>query len=140
MATDLTIKILERTPTVEEYQFLRRTTGWVEVSDEQVALAMSQTLFGVCAFSINQLVGTGRVVGDKGLYFYIQDVIVLPEFKGKSIGNEIMEVLEKFIRTTAKGPVFVGLMAAKNVRGFYEKFGYQVRADDAPGMYKYMSL
>ena len=138
MTKKLTIKIIERIPTVEEYQTLRRTTNWISVSNEQVAIALSHTLFGACAFHENQLVGMGRVVGDKGLYFYVQDVIVLPEFKSRGIGYKIMEVLEKYLEERAEGPVFVGLMAAKDVKRFYEKFGYQERADNAPGMFKYV--
>ena len=140
MATVSTINIIERSPTVEEYQLLRSTTDWVKVSDDQVALALSNTLFAACAFSKNKLVGMGRVVGDAGLYFYIQDVIVDPSYQGQNVGNKIMAALEQRIKEVSKDPVFIGLMAAKNVKGFYTKNGYQVRTTDAPGMYKYMNL
>ncbi|WP_394325988.1 GNAT family N-acetyltransferase, partial [Methanosarcina horonobensis] len=40
--------------------------------------------------SENNIIDFGRVIGDRGIYLYIQDIIVLPEFQGHGIGKHIM--------------------------------------------------
>jgi len=38
-----------------------------------------------------------RVIGDSGLYFYIQDVIVLPQYQKMGIGILMMERVMNFL-------------------------------------------
>ena len=88
LAKNFAVKIIERQPTVGEYQKIRGTTNWTTVSNQQVDRALKKSLFNVCAVQDNQVVGIGRIIGDGGLYYYIQDVIVLPEFRGLGIGKK----------------------------------------------------
>ena len=74
--------LVDRLPTVAEFQQLRESAGWTRVADDAVARALHQTLFAVCLEQDGQLVGSGRIVGDGAIYFYIQDVIVLLPFRG----------------------------------------------------------
>ena len=121
---------------VEEYQKLRNTTSWNSFEDELVKKALDADLFSVCLFDGDKIIGMGRVIGDGVIYFYIQDVIVLPEYQGKGVGKLIMEKLENFINQTANNNSFIGLMAAENVKGFYTRFGYKERPENRLGMYK----
>lgn len=125
-----------RIPTVEEYQQLRRTTGWSTLADEVVETALSNSLFSVCVLHKGTIIGTGRVIGDGGAYFYIQDVIVLPAYQKMGVGLLIMEAVEDWLKKQAPPNAFIGLMAAAGVKRFYKKFGYQVREAEKPGMYK----
>jgi GNAT superfamily N-acetyltransferase len=134
----MSINIEHRTPTVKEYQQLRNSTGWDMLDDDTVSQGMKNTLYGVCVFSNKGIIGTGRVIGDGSIYFYIQDVIVLPEYKGKGIGKMIMNEIENYLLKSANKNSFIGLMAAEGVEKFYNKFGYKKRPDDRPGMYKIM--
>jgi ribosomal protein S18 acetylase RimI-like enzyme len=86
----------------------------------------------------NKVVGCGRVIGDGGIYFYIQDIIVLPEFQGKGIGRRIMDAVMEYLKAHARDGAFVGLMAAKGVSKFYERYGFKERPSDAPGMFLVM--
>ena len=128
--------IEHRPPTVSEYQQLRASTSWDQLPDKMVANALQHDLFAVCALEGSKTVGMGRVIGDGAIYYYIQDVIVLPAHQGRGIGKRIMELIEQYLATHAPPNAFIGLMAAKGVAGFYKSFGYQLRAPDAPGMYK----
>jgi len=68
------------------------------------------------------------------LYFYIQDLIVHPEFQSKGVGKAMMKELMAYLKTNAKPGAFIGLMAAKGLEKFYRIFEFKVRDFDAPGM------
>jgi len=123
---------------VEEYQKLRAEVGWGTKNSEAIRLALSNSLFSVCVMSENNIIGFGRVIGDGGIYLYVQDIIVLPEFQGQGIEKCIMSAVMGYLNTHAFPGTFVGLMAAKEVSGFYEKFGFVKRPLEGPGMFKIM--
>jgi ribosomal protein S18 acetylase RimI-like enzyme len=127
--------LVERNPTLEEYQGLRRAAGWLDVETEAIETGLQNSLFSVCVILKNKVIGCGRVIGDGGIYFYIQDVIVLPEFQGKGIGRRIMDAIMEYLKSHARNGAFIGLMAAKGVSKFYERYGFKRRASDAPGMF-----
>ena len=121
---------------VEEYLKLRKSTDWHSVSRQQAEQALQNDLFSVCVIYEREVVGIGRVIGDNALYYYIQDVIVLPEHKGKGVGSIIMRSIEDYLNNSAPSGAFVGLMAAEDTKRFYEKFKFEVRPANRPGMYK----
>lgn len=127
--------IEHRPPTTEEYLRLRSSTDWVPLSRELVERGLEQSVFSVCACT-DDVVGMGRIVGDNSVYFYIQDVIVLPEYRGTGIGTRIMNEIEAYLDKHAGHNAFVGLMAAEGVAEFYKEFGYRKRSAKCPGMYK----
>lgn len=124
-----------RTPTVEEYQILRGTTNWDKIDDSLIATALINTKFCVCITDGCKVIAMGRIIGD-GIYFYIQDVIVLPSFKRKGIGSRVMQELENWLDNTSQPNTFIGLMAAKGTFEFYQNFDYGIRDTDKPGMFK----
>jgi len=130
------MKLEHRSPTISEYKTLREAVGWWDVAEAAAEAALGNALFSVVAIEKGELVGLGRVVGDGGLYFYIQDLIIDPEFQEKGFGKQVMGALMAFIRTKAKSGAFIGLMAAKGLEGYYEPFGFKARDEDAPGMYQ----
>ncbi|MCX6186832.1 MAG: GNAT family N-acetyltransferase [Bacteroidetes bacterium] len=121
---------------VEEYQSLRKTTSWDLIEDNIVKTALENDLFSICVYDNEKLIGMGRVIGDGAIYFYIQDIIVTPEYKGRGVGKLIMSKIELFLNETSNNNSFVGLMAVAGVKEFYYKFGYKERPDNRPGMYK----
>jgi len=130
------MKLEHRSPKISEYKTLREAVGWWDVAEAAAEAALGNALFSVVAIEKGKLVGLGRVVGDGGLYFYIQDLIIHPEFQEKGFGKQVMGALMAFIRTKAKSGAFIGLMAAKGLEGYYEPFGFKARDEDAPGMYQ----
>ena len=130
------IRIEERTPTVEEFQFLRSHTNWGKLEDKAVRIALKNQLYGVVVFDSSNIIGMGRVVGDGAIYFYVQDVIVHQDYRNKGVGALIMGQIEHYSETTAPNNSFIGLMAAKGTKKFYKKFGFVARDNDRPGMFK----
>jgi ribosomal protein S18 acetylase RimI-like enzyme len=128
--------LVERNPTLEEYQRLRRAVGWSDVETEAIEIGLNNSLFSVCVILENRVIGCGRVIGDGGIYFYIQDIIVLPEFQGRGIGRRIMDAIVEYLKAHARDGAFIGLMAAKGVSKFYERYDFKKRPPDAPGMFR----
>lgn len=89
------------------------------------AEGMANSLFSVVALSDGKTIGCGRIIGDGGLYFNIQDVIVLPEYKDMGIGRKVMEELFAYLISHTKSGAFIGLFAAGSTVGFYKQFGFQ---------------
>ena len=80
-----------------------------------------------------ELVGMGRVVGDGGTIFYIQDVVVIPEHQGQGCGAMVMERIMNYIQTHAHNHSTVGLMAAFGKERFYEHYGFKCRPNEKLG-------
>ena len=93
----------------------------------------SASCFAVSVYDEDDLVGMGRVVGDLGLCFYIQDVIVVSSYQGRGLGDAIMRRLMKFISDHATENTYVGLMSAAGKEPFYHKFGFTTRPTEALG-------
>jgi len=74
-----------------------------------------------------------RVIGDSGLYFYIQDVIVLPQYQKMGIGILMMKKVMRFLESDISPLTVVGLMASKGKEPFYEKFGFTKRPSERRG-------
>jgi GNAT superfamily N-acetyltransferase len=131
-----THRLEERAPTVQEYRRLRDAVGWGEMTDEGLANGLASSLYSCVVLDEGDVVACGRVVGDGGMYFYVQDVIVLPEYHGRGLGGVVMDAVMRYLESAAKPGAFVGLMAALNAEGFYERYGFQRRPDDRPGMFR----
>lgn len=133
--TDL-VKIVEGTPSAEEYAAFRAHVRWPAVDAAQVAEGLGASLASVLARDVDgTLVGMGRVVGDGGVYLYLQDVIVLERWRNNGIGTRITEALPDRVRELGDPGTCVGLMAATGAGPFHERFGCQPRDQDRPGMW-----
>lgn len=80
------------------------------------------------------VIGMGRAISDRASDAYVQDVTVLPEFRGKGIGTRIIRMIME--RLTADGIGWIGLIAEKNARAFYEPLGFSVMPNAAPMLRK----
>lgn len=128
-------KIVHRLPTVAEYLRLRKSAGWWKTDEKATASALKNSLFCAVAIHHDTVAGTGRIIGD-GLYLYIQDLIVHPEFQHKGIGSSLMSELMNYLKANTEPGTFIGLMAAKGLETYYGRFGFRARAPHAPGMYQ----
>ncbi len=130
------VVLMERAPTVEEFHRLRRAVGWGCMDAESTAAGLANALYSVCLMCGEEIIGCGRVIGDAHLYFYIQDIIVVPAFQGKGCGRQIMAAIFRYLEGHAQPGAFIGLMAAKGKDGFYEKLGFITRPSEqyGPGM------
>lgn len=127
------IEFIERAPKARDFVALRELIGWGGMPIEMAQSSIDNSLYIVSAYQGNQLVATGRVVGDGYMYFYIQDVIVHPESQGLGLGAKIMEYIESYLSKACNKGATVGLFAAKGKEGFYLKFNYIERSGEPLG-------
>ena len=121
-----------------DYQLLRGQTNWDAIADWAVGIALGNDLYSIAVFDGPTIMGMGRVIGDGAIYFHIQDIIVHPKYRRLGLGRLIMEHIESYLKRTAVNNSFVGLMAARDSKGFYKKFGFKERGMHSPGMFKIM--
>ena len=129
------IELREQLPDKGEYFLLFNTTGWnkdYKASAADLEKANQNSWLVVSAYDGNKLVGFGRVVTDLVLHAMIFDMIVLPDYQGRGIGTKILSRLVN--KCLGQGIRDIQLFCAKSKRVFYEKNGFVVRTDDAPGM------
>jgi GNAT superfamily N-acetyltransferase len=126
---------------VSAYNTLKALVGWKVLPETPTKIALDNSLYAVCIFRDDDLLATGRIIGDGYVYFHIQDVIVHPEHQGQGVGTLIMDKLEAFIKQHALPGSMIGLMCALGKEGFYEKYGYHLRPNEqeGAGMMKYFT-
>jgi len=125
--------------TAEDFMRLKVATGFMDRPLAQAEKALQNGLFNVSAVCDGKVVGMGRLVGDGAMYWYLQEIIVLPEYQGKGIGKSIVSRLLEYIKNTALPgtKIEVGLTAVKGKEPFYEKFGFSCGSS---GMIKWIEI
>lgn len=137
-ALDGPVRIEHRLPTPAEHRHLSERVGWGHAFNwSALPASLDASVFGVVALNGDQAVGMGRIVGDGAMYAYIQDVAVDPDYQGRGIGQQIVAALLEHIRTTATGPVFVGLFATDAALPLYERNGFT--SGDMTGMFQVLT-
>jgi GNAT superfamily N-acetyltransferase len=126
-------EIIEKLPSAEEYNHLRQLVGWSVYDPEVIVSALPQTLYCVCALMNEDIIGMARVIGDGGLVYYIQDVIVHPDYQRQGIGAKMMDRVMVYIGGHASQNSIVGLMSAYGKESFYEKYGFTRRPTERLG-------
>ena len=131
--------LVERVPAVEDYNRIRVAAGLDKRDPEAAEAGLANTLFGVCVESDGLIVGTGRIIGDGGLFFQVVDVAVVPEHQGVGLGAMVMDALMSCLRDNASTDAYVQLIAEEGATRFYEKYGFRVRTPNTSGM-SFMTL
>ncbi len=127
------VKIIESLPTPDEYNQLRAAVGWGVYEPAVIEEALPRSLYSVCAYDQAAIVGMARIIGDGGLVYYVQDVIVKPEYQGLGIGTALMDMVMAYIRTHASHNSIIGLMSARGKERFYERYGFVARPTERLG-------
>ena len=112
--------------TAEQYCVLWESVWGQPPTMEQTEVAMNHTLFRVSLFDGDTIIAMARVIGDKGLCYYIKDVVVRPEYQGKGLGKRLIQELLKYINDNGvkDTDIAVELCAMPDKIPFYEQFGF----------------
>ena len=96
-------------------------------SREQAALAIENSIDRVGVYDGSKIVAVARMIGDRGMCYYIKDVIVHPAYQGRGIGKMMIGELLQFIRENGVPgtDIAVELCAMPDKMPFYAKFGFE---------------
>lgn len=122
------IQLVENILQAEDFVRLRIETGFAKIPIEHARKALQNGLVNVSALYRGELVGMGRLVGDGAMYWYLQEIIILPEYQRQGIGTMIVNHLVEYAAANSATGTFttIGGVSAKGKELFYEKMGFQV--------------
>ena len=82
----------------------------------------------------NKAIGMGRIISDGVSDAYLQDIIVLPDFRGQGIGKKLTETLIQ--HCLSKKLYWIALIAEPDQDGFYKTLGFKNMKDYVPMKYE----
>lgn len=98
--------------------------------------ALTKLIRGSFVFAIiinkknGKAVGMGRIISDGVSDAYIQDLIILPEFRGLGLGKKLVQELIKYCYK--KEITWIALISEPNQDGFYKKIGFKKMINYTP--------
>jgi GNAT superfamily N-acetyltransferase len=117
---------------------LYRAGGWWKEEydpDEIPRLIQGSFLFAVAVDKkTGRAIGMGRVISDGISDGYIQDLVVLPEFRKTGIGTQIVSTLVK--KCVELGITWIGLIAEPDTEKFYLPFGFHPMEGHTPLIFR----
>lgn len=122
----------DEAPPLDAVLRLYRSAGWWE-GEDRVEVLEDIVRGAACfagAYAGAELVGMGRVLSDGVSDAYIQDVVVLPEWRGRGVGSAIVSFLRDWC--VGRGLGWIGLIATPGSTAFYERLGFAPLAGHVP--------
>lgn len=122
----LTVEYRENFITADDYLVMEGKMGDCITTKAQAEKSLAHQLFSIAAVQDGEIIGIARLMGDAAIFWYINDVWVLPEHQGKGIGSAMVKRLVKFAKEESLPgtSISICLMSAKDKEGFYEKLGF----------------
>ncbi|MFE6797850.1 GNAT family N-acetyltransferase [Paenibacillus chitinolyticus] len=131
----MTFKIRTDLPAKADYYELFQSTGWNGDgiwTEDMLHEAVRNSWYVVTVYKGDRLVASGRMVSDGVIQCILCEMMVLPDYRNRGLGSQIMDHLLDYCKS--KGIRWVQLACAKGKQGFYERYGFRERPADAPGM------
>ena len=91
-------RLCENQLKAEDFIRLKVATGFRDRPIDQVERALQNDLLDIVAIHNEEVIGMGRLVGDGVMYWYLQEIIVMPEYQGKGIGTDSVNALLNHIQ------------------------------------------
>ena len=104
---------------------LYKSLGWADLLDltkEQLAVAMANSRHVIYAYDDDRLIGTGRILTDGVMHTYLCGIGVHPEFRGRGIGSKIIKGLIGYCESIGLKPQ---LNCNESLVSYYEKLGFR---------------
>lgn len=125
---------------IDEIVRLYRAGGWwdEEMDPQRIPdLIMGSHRFVVAVDEITgSAVGMGRTISDGVSDAYIQDIVVLKEYRRCYIGLQIIQLLTELCAEA--GISWIGLISEPGTLPFYKKIGFQPMEKYVPMIYRKM--
>ena len=104
---------------------LYRAAGWWGPGDTRRGLRslVAGSHRFLAARAGGRLAGMGRAISDGVSDAYIQDLFVMPEWRGRGVGAQLVRRLTRRLR--ADGVGWIGLVAVPGAEAFYTRLGFR---------------
>ena len=133
---NIEIKFIDSWPE-DEIVKLYKAGGWWKESYK--SSGVKPLIEGSFAFAVviektsGKAIGMGRIISDGVSDAYIQDLIILPEYRGFGYGKKLVDTLLQ--HCLSKGLLWVGLIAEPEQDGFYISLGFKHMKNYVPMKY-----
>ena len=67
----------------------------------QAERSLANQLFSIAAVKDDEIIGIARLIGDAAIFWYINDVWVLPAYQRQGIGSNMVKRLIQYVRKTS---------------------------------------
>jgi ribosomal protein S18 acetylase RimI-like enzyme len=134
---EIEIKIVDKWPNGEIVNLYKAGGWWKDNYDPS---GLKHLMEGSYVFAVaidkksKKAIGMGRLLSDGVSDAYIQDLVVLHEYRDKGIGREIVKILLNLCKK--KGINWVGLIAEPDQDGFYSTLGFKQMKKYVPMRYE----
>ena len=122
----------------EEIADLYRAGGWWK--EEYKPADLRHLIRGSFAFAVasdiktGRAIGMGRVISDSVSDGYIQDLVVLPQYRKYGVGTKIVATLVN--RCLQSGVTWISLIAEPETEKFYQPLGFRIMERHVPLLYQ----
>ena len=123
----------EEIPTVQKYNELRELVGWGALDPFIVEKALPKSVYAVIARHKGEVVAFARIVGDGGLCFHIQEIVVHPDHQKQGIARTFMEYIFKYLEKNAARRSYVSVFVGRGLENFYKQYGFWERPTNVMG-------
>jgi len=130
---DITIQLVRDWDDVDIANLYRAGGWWKEEYNQRELphLIRGSFLFVVAVDrKTGHAVGMGRIISDGVSDGYIQDLVVLPEYRNTGIGAQIVSTLVK--KCLEKGISWIGIIAEPDTEKFYLPLGFHPMEGHVP--------
>jgi len=137
MVSEISVHVVKEWDSAVLVDLYRAGGWWMQDHDPAHLPALVRSSF---AFAIavdeatGRSVGMGRIISDGVADGYIQDLVVIPEFRGKGVGRNILRTLLAFCYE--RNITWIGLIAEPGTEEFYTSIGFSRMKDHIPMRYR----
>ena len=134
---EISIKFVDSWPKDEIVELYKAGLWWKDTYDPS---GIDSLIKGSFAFAVvvdkksGKAIGMGRIISDGISDAYIQDLVILPEYRGQGIGKQLLTALLE--RCSSQGILWIGLIAEPDQDGFYSKLGFKQMEKYVPMKYE----
>lgn len=130
---EITYRAIRKWPDTEIID-LYRAGGWWEMGWDKTSitpLIRGSYLFIIALdTTTGRAIGMGRILSDGVSDGYIQDIVVLPNYRERGIATTIAHLLKNL--STASGITWIGLIAAPGRHSLYQRAGFSQMNNHTP--------
>lgn len=130
----MSVQLVYGAPLAQDYVSLRLRSGMGSKDLNRSQIALSNSLFTVCMYDKEKLIGFGRVVGDGGITYVVSDIMVDREYQRRGYAEQIMKAIDNYFDENANEDSYICLIANRPADLLYHKHQFEYLPENRCGM------